>query len=230
MQVVNLTVKFKKKAILKNINLKITQPEIIGLVAPNGTGKTTLLRTIAGLIQPNEGSVSIEGTTVYEDRETYYKKMYYVESNHTLYSNLNGKDHLSYVKSVWKSSIDVEEVIRKLGISDYIHKPIKKLSLGMKQHILLAMCIVSDADVILLDEPMNGLDPTSMKVISKYIKEMKKNNKIFMISSHILSNIDTISDKVLFLKDGNIVCTIESQKDGESSENVYDKLYGTEEE
>ena len=100
----------------------------------------------------------------------------------------------------------------------------------MKQHILLAMCIVSDADVILLDEPMNGLDPTSIRIISKYIEEMKKDDKIFIISSHILSNIDTITDKVLFLKDGNIVHSIDSKKNGESSENVYNKLYGMEEE
>lgn len=230
MKVTDLTVKYKEKVILKNINLEITQSEIIGLVAPNGTGKTTLLRAISGLIQPQEGSVSIEGKTVHDDREAYYKKLYYVESNHTLYPNLNGMDHLSYVKSVWESSIDVEVVIRKLGISDYINKPIKKLSLGMKQHILLAMCIVSDADVILLDEPMNGLDPTSMRIISKYIEEMKKDDKIFIISSHILSNIDTITDKVLFLKDGNIVHSIDSKKNGESSENVYNKLYGMEEE
>ncbi|API88402.1 ABC transporter ATP-binding protein [Marinilactibacillus psychrotolerans] len=230
MKVTNLTIKYKKKVILKNINLEITQSEIIGLVAPNGTGKTTLLRAISGLIQPQEGSVSIEGKTVHDDREAYYKKLYYVESNHTLYPNLNGMDHLSYVKSVWESSIDVEVVIRKLGISDYINKPIKKLSLGMKQHILLAMCIVSDADVILLDEPMNGLDPTSIRIISKYIEEMKKDDKIFIISSHILSNIDTITDKVLFLKDGNIVHSIDSKKNGESSENVYNKLYGMEEE
>lgn len=230
MKVTNLTIKYKKKVILKNINLEITQSEIIGLVAPNGTGKTTLLRAISGLIQPQEGSVSIEGKTVHDDREAYYKKLYYVESNHTLYPNLNGMDHLSYVKSVWESSIDVEVVIRKLGISDYINKPIKKLSLGMKQHILLAMCIISDADVILLDEPMNGLDPTSIRIISKYIEEMKKDDKIFIISSHILSNIDTITDKVLFLKDGNIVHSIDSKKNGESSENVYNKLYGMEEE
>lgn len=230
MKVTNLTIKYKKKVILKNINLEITQSEIIGLVAPNGTGKTTLLRAISGLIQPQEGSVSIEGKTVHDDREAYYKKLYYVESNHTLYPNLNGMDHLSYVKSVWESSIDVEVVIRKLGISDYINKPIKKLSLGMKQHILLAMCIVSDADIILLDEPMNGLDPTSIRIISKYIEEMKKDDKIFIISSHILSNIDTITDKVLFLKDGNIVHSIDSKKNGESSENVYNKLYGMEEE
>lgn len=230
MKVTNLTIKYKKKVILKNINLEITQSEIIGLVATNGTGKTTLLRAISGLIQPQEGSVSIEGKTVHDDREAYYKKLYYVESNHTLYPNLNGMDHLSYVKSVWESSIDVEVVIRKLGISDYINKPIKKLSLGMKQHILLAMCIVSDADVILLDEPMNGLDPTSIRIISKYIEEMKKDDKIFIISSHILSNIDTITDKVLFLKDGNIVHSIDSKKNGESSENVYNKLYGMEEE
>jgi len=228
LKIKNVSVQYKEKMVLKDINEKFNKPEIIGLVAPNGTGKTTLLRTIAGLIQPKMGDISINGMTITEDREIYYKRMYFVENNTTLYPNLKGIDHISYVKSVWDSPINIKDVIQKLGISDYVNLPIKKLSLGMKQHILLAMCIVSNAEVILLDEPMNGLDPTSIKKISHYLKEMKENNKIIILSSHILSNIDIITDRVLFLKDCTIAYSLDMKNEDISSESIYDKLYGQE--
>lgn len=225
----NVHVNYGKKPILENIDLELNTPEIIGLVTPNGAGKTTLLRTIAGLIRPTAGKVLINGMAAAENREAYYKTLYFVESNQTLYPNLKGIDHLKYVKSTWNSPVNLEQVIQDLAISEYINVPIKKLSLGMKQHILMAMCIVSNADVILLDEPMNGLDPTSMKKISFQLTKMKNQHKVILFSSHILSNVDSISDKVLFLKNKKIEYLLDLKNEHLSSEDVYDKLYDQEE-
>ena len=224
----NLGVKYGQKEILNTINLEFYPSEIIGLVAPNGAGKTTLLRTIAGLIKPNSGQVSINNLIQSKDREAFYKKIYFVESNQTLYPNLSGLDHLKYVKASWDSQVEIRNVIEELEIADYINLPIKKLSLGMKQHVLIAMCIVSNAEIILLDEPMNGLDPTSIKKISSYLKKMKQDKKTILFSSHILSNIDAITDKVIFLKDKQVGYFLDKNKDELSSEDMYDQLYNRE--
>ncbi|SEL24153.1 ABC-2 type transport system ATP-binding protein [Carnobacterium iners] len=224
----NISVNYGKKIILEKLDFELNSSEIIGLVAPNGAGKTTLLRTIAGLIRPDSGEVFINGLTVVNNRQAYYKTLYFVESNHTLYSNLKGIDHLNYVKAIWHSSVSVEQVIKDLAIKEYVNRPIKKLSLGMKQQILIAMCIVSDADVILLDEPMNGLDPTNMKNISEQLIKLKNKQKLILFSSHILSNVDNISDKVLFLKNKKIDYLLDFEKESLSSEVVYDQLFGQE--
>lgn len=224
----NLSVNYGKKEILNSISLEFYPSEIIGLVAPNGAGKTTLLRTVAGLIKPKSGQVSIDNLKRSEDRKDYYKKIYFVESNQTLYPNLSGMDHLKYVKASWNSPIEIKNVITGLGIVDYVNRPIRKLSLGMKQHILMAMCIVSNANVILLDEPMNGLDPTSIKKISMYLKKMKQDKKTILFSSHILSNIDAITDKVIFLKDKQVVYSLDKNKENLSSEELYEQLYNME--
>lgn len=224
----NLNVNYGKKEILNSINLEFYPSEIIGLVAPNGAGKTTLLRTVSGLIKPKSGQISIDNLSRSEDRKAYYKKIYFVESNQTLYPNLSGTDHLKYVKASWNSPVEIESVIKELGIVDYVNRPIKKLSLGMKQHILMAMCIVSNAEVILLDEPMNGLDPTSIKKISSYLKKMKQEEKTILFSSHILSNIDAITDKIIFLKDKQVACFLDKNKESISSEDMYEQLYNME--
>ncbi|MER2175491.1 MAG: ABC transporter ATP-binding protein [Carnobacterium sp.] len=224
----NLNVNYGKKEILDSINLEFYPSEIIGLVAPNGAGKTTLLRTVSGLIKPKSGQILIDNLSRSEDRKAYYKKIYFVESNQTLYPNLSGMDHLKYVKASWDSPVEIENVIKRLGIIEYVNRPIKKLSLGMKQHILMAMCIVSNADVILLDEPMNGLDPTSIKKISSYLKKMKQDEKTILFSSHILSNIDAITDKIIFLKDKQVAYFLDKNKENLSSEDMYEQLYNME--
>ena len=221
----NIYVTYGEKIVLENIDIELNTSEIIGLVAPNGAGKTTLLRTIAGLIRPDSGEVFLNGLTAKKNREAYYKTLYFVESNQTLYSNLKGIDHLNYVKSIWNSTVNIEKVIKDLAIAEYINTPIKKLSLGMKQQILIAMCIVSDADIILLDEPMNGLDPSNMKNISYQLTKLKNQNKLILFSSHILSNVDNISDKVLFLKNKKIEYLLDFEKETISSESIYDLLF-----
>ncbi|WP_414839574.1 ABC transporter ATP-binding protein [Carnobacterium sp. TMP28] len=221
----NISVHYGKRIILEKLAIELNSSEIIGLVAPNGAGKTTLLRTIAGLIRPNSGEIAINGLSVATNRQAYYKSLYFVESNQTLYPNLKGIDHLNYVKAMWHSSVNVEEVIKDLAIKEYVNRPIKKLSLGMKQQILIAMCIVSDADIILLDEPMNGLDPTNMKNISEQLIKLKNKGKLILFSSHILSNVDKISDKVLFLKNKKIDYLLDFEKETLSSEVVYEQLF-----
>ena len=132
------------------------------------------------------------------------------------------------MKASWDSQVEIRNVIEELEIADYINFPVKKLSLGMKQHVLIAMCIVSNAEIILLDEPMNGLDPTSIKKISSYLKKMKQDKKTILFSSHILSNIDAITDKVIFLKDKQVGYFLDKNKDELSSEDMYDQLYNRE--
>lgn len=200
-EIQNLTIGYKTKTILYDVNLSIESSKILGLVAPNGTGKTTFLRSVFNLNTPIRGKIIINGTSFKNNRTKFLSNLFYIENSNFLYSNLNAINHLKYVKKSWKSSVDITKVVKQLNMENYIKKPIKKMSLGMKQHVLIAMCIVSDAEVILLDEPMNGLDPKSQKKVSGLMKTMKSNGKTIILSSHDLNNINEISDMVIFMKE-----------------------------
>lgn len=200
-EIQNLTVGYKNRTILHDISLSVGSSKVLGLVAPNGTGKTTFFRTMSNLNTPSKGEIMINGTSFKSNRAEYLSNLFYMESSNFLYSSLNAINHLQYVKRHWQSAVNITQVVKQLNMENYIKMPIKKMSLGMKQHVLIAMCIVSDAEVILLDEPMNGLDPSSQRKVSGLMKTMKDNGKTIILSSHDLHNINEISDMVIFMKD-----------------------------
>lgn len=200
----NLAVSLKNNEILTNVNLSIESSNIIGVVAPNGTGKTTFLRTIAGILPPAKGKIVLNQFDFYNNRSKYLSQLFFIESSSFLYSNISVIEHLQYVKAIWNSKFDVFQVINELNMNEYKNLPVKKLSLGMKQHVLIGMYVISDVPILLLDEPMNGLDPNSLELISDLLIKMKNRGKIVIFSSHNLSNITDICDKVMFLHNQNI--------------------------
>lgn len=219
--ITNLTLEFKNKMILHNISLSVSESNIVGLVAPNGTGKTTFLKAIAGLAS-KKGSILLNDNDI-KNRRVYFKQLFFIESTENIYSNLTVKDHLDYIKSTWKSSIDVTEVIVSLEMEAYKDKPIKKLSLGMKQHVLIGMYMVSDAPILLLDEPMNGLDPTSVDMVNQLFLILKKRGKTIIFSSHNLSNVTKLCDEILFMHDQKLISTKADRHNNVQA--LYDTFY-----
>lgn len=220
----NISVTLKNTNIIKNLSLGINSGEIVGLVAPNGYGKTTLLKSIMKLNQIESGDISIEGNS--NKNKDYHKALFFFQNADSLYPNLNALDHLNFVKNAWKSKVEVNEVITDLKMSAYKNKKIRQLSLGMKQHVLLAMAIVSDAKLILMDEPFNGLDPSSVKTVSLLIKNMQAEGTSFLFSSHILNHIDQLCSKVFFLKEKKIILISDlASNNFISTENNYNLLF-----
>ncbi|GEL14075.1 hypothetical protein FC15_GL000554 [Lapidilactobacillus concavus DSM 17758] len=132
LEVKNLSFAFKNRPILNQVNFTIENGKIIGLVAPNGTGKTTLLRLLSGLLPHGNATLTLNSYDQRKQRTKYLNQLFFVESSNHLYKDLTAKDHLLYVKSMWHSSINIQQVVDELGMASYDKMKIKNMSLGMK--------------------------------------------------------------------------------------------------
>lgn len=220
----NLDKFYKSKQVLKNINFEISTPSIMGLVGPNGAGKTTLMNCITNLINYQNGDIEILGKSN-KDAEIF-KEISFMQDNRVLYPYLTGYDHLKYICDI--QNIDYKEIkniSEKIGINSYLNMKTKEYSLGMKQHLLIAMAIINKPKLIIMDEPLNGLDPDSIIATRELIKELHNDGTTILISSHSLSELDLITSDIIFIKNGEIV--IENDYTNmDSIEDRYKKIYG----
>lgn len=204
LKVTNLTKNYGKQEVLKGVNLLLEEPGIYALIGPNGSGKTTLFNTISNLLKPTSGEIEVVGKKN-TDASIFYE-VSFLKDNRVLYEYLSGYDHLTFIQSAQKLPKErVDEVIKKMQIGHYVHKKVGDYSLGMKQSLLIAMAMLNKPKLMILDEPLNGLDPTSVIKVRYLLKELAENGTTILISSHTLSEIDLITDNIMFLKDGKIV-------------------------
>ncbi|WP_071460616.1 ABC transporter ATP-binding protein [Bacillus massilinigeriensis] len=210
------------KEILKNISFEIGKGEVIALVGPNGAGKTTLLNTLTYLSSFNKGTILFEGMDKQKSPEIIFKNVSYMQDASILYKELNGMDHLRFTAKInGKSKKDIESVIKKLDIGEYVNKSVSKYSLGMKQHLLLSLSLLTSPKLLIMDEPLNGLDPTNSVKLRNLILDLKKEGTSILLSSHILSEVDKVADRVLFMNKGEIISTTEIKKDDAPMANRY---------
>lgn len=222
----NLTKSYGKHEVLKGINLEINKPGIYALVGPNGAGKSTLFNTIANLISPTTGSIEVVGKSN-KNTDIFYECSF-LKDNRVLYEYLSGYDHLYFIQNAQKLPKErVKEVVDKLGIESYMSKRTGNYSLGMKQHLLIAMAILNKPKLMILDEPLNGLDPTAIIKVRKLFKELEEQGTTILIASHTLSEIDRLTNKIMFLKDGKIIFEDEEQQD-KTAEERYMNIFMTE--
>lgn len=194
---------FKGVEVLKGVSFSIHQPMILALVGPNGSGKSTLLNIMMNLLQPDQGTVDILGKK--PDDVTVFREVSFLKDNTVLYPYLTGLDHLLYAAKTYGLSKErIHEVTEELGITSYMTKKVGTYSLGMKQHLLLALALLNDPEVFVLDEPLTGLDPTSVIKVRKLLLDLKARGKTVLLSSHSLSEIDAVTTDILFLKDGQV--------------------------
>lgn len=199
-----LTKYYGQQCILDNLSLTIKKPKIIALIAPNGTGKTTLLNILMNLEEPDYGEISILGKS--NKDVSIFNRVTYLQDNSILYSDLTGMDHLNFIANVHKiPKKKVQEIMKKLKINNYMLKKVKHYSLGMKQQLLFAMAILPDPKIILLDEPLNGLDPSSILRVRSILKELHQNGSTVILSSHNLEEIDKLTKNIYFLNKGKLL-------------------------
>ncbi|WP_026908796.1 ATP-binding cassette domain-containing protein [Paucisalibacillus globulus] len=208
-QLNNIVVQFGEKKVLNGITKTLNPGEIIGLVAPNGTGKSTLLNVLMNYVIPNQGEVVFDNKFRYTNKknEAHIRSLISMMPDQSdLYNHLTGMDHLHIYRQMWsQTSIDPNEVIERLNISHYVKNKTYQYSLGMRQRLCLAMQIVANTPYMLMDEVMNGLDPDNVELISKLLEEKKKEGKIIIIASHLLENLEKYADKIFLLKDGDFI-------------------------
>lgn len=224
LEVVNIEKSYGKKKILHDISFSIEKGQIKALVGPNGSGKTTLMNTMTNLLKRDGGQVLVSGKEFKDEKIFNY--ITFFKDEKILDENLYGMDYLNYIKNVYKrTKDDVDRVIKEIGIESFVKSKTGSYSLGMKKKLMLAMDFLPQRDIILLDEPLSGLDPTSVIKMMALIKQKAKDGQGILISSHSLNDIDEITNNILFLKDGKILEEVlENEKFIEVISNDNEKL------
>ena len=203
----NLNKTIKNKRILKDINLNIPEGKIIGFLGPNGSGKTTTFKCILNLIQ-FEGNIKLSGIDNHNMPSEAIKKVGAIIEEPSFYGNLSGYKNMviasQYYNGVSEKRID--DLINLFEMGSYIKNKAKSYSLGMKQRLAIAMSLVHSPDIVMLDEPMNGLDPEGIYSLREILKKIcVEEHKTIIVSSHILSEMQLLCDEVIFIKNGEIV-------------------------
>lgn len=201
----NICKKFKNKVILDDVSFELCEGDIVGLIGKNGVGKTTLIKIILGL-QKSSGSVIINGYDMNKDFVHAIEKVGATIENACFYNYLTGMENLKLKSRLYNvSDVLLNDVIKLVGLSDVINERVSKYSLGMKQRLAIAYAILGKPNVLILDEPTNGLDVEGMIDLRNIVLALSNLNMAILISSHLLSEIDVMCNKICMLKDGKIV-------------------------
>ncbi|MGN7476514.1 ABC transporter ATP-binding protein [Solibacillus silvestris] len=208
-EIQNITVQFSDKKVLNDISIEFNQGELIGLVAPNGTGKSTLMNVIMNYLKPTSGKVLFNNNLSYSSKSNEVKIHQFVSmmpDQSDLYNHLSGRAHLKMFATMWKSEPKlIEETIEALNMGHYVNKKTGTYSLGMRQRLCFAMQIVANTEIMMMDEVMNGLDPNNVEIISKILMGKKAEGKMIIIASHLLDNLEKYADRIFLFSEGKLV-------------------------
>lgn len=190
-----LSFKYKNKLIFDDANLLIEDAGIYGIIAPNGRGKSTLLDLLSGLLVPQRGRITWNE-----------KRLAYAQDTNVLYENLTPLDHIKLTQSLLNTSSNIQEYyLDAFGVNDFINIKVKNLSLGMKKRLMMSLSFMQDSDVILLDEPLNGLDVESITVIRSILLSEAKKNKTIIIASHNLDELEKVTNNIILINDKKLI-------------------------
>ena len=208
-EVINLSKNYKSKKAVNNISFKINENEIIGLLGPNGCGKTTTIGMILGLLKPTNGKVLINGSNLETNKIPILKKLNFISPYIELPKKLKVKQNLIvYGKLYNVKNLDdrINYLSKKLRLENLLDKITGELSSGQKNRVSLAKALINDPSVLLLDEPTASLDPETGDFIRTFLENYKKEKKIsVLLASHNMDEVKRLCNSVLMMKDGNIV-------------------------
>ena len=208
-EVINLSKSYKSKIAVNNISFKINENEIIGLLGPNGCGKTTTIGMILGLLKPTNGKVLINGSNLETNKIPILKKLNFISPYIELPKKLKVKQNLIvYGKLYNVENLDdrIDYLSKKLRLENLLDKITGELSSGQKNRVSLAKALINDPSVLLLDEPTASLDPETGDFIRTFLENYKKEKKIsVLLASHNMDEVKRLCNSVLMMKDGNIV-------------------------
>jgi len=194
----HLTKRIGNKTILEDVSLNLNRGHIIGLVGANGAGKTSLMKVILGYSSYQEGTFRI-----IENKNKKSNVGALIE-NPGIYPFMSGYDNLKLLNET-KNTHDIDTIVSQLNMDDYIHNKAKTYSLGMKQKLGIAIAFLNQPQLIILDEPMNGLDPKAVRDVRELIVKKAKEGVTFLISSHILSELVKITNSILIINKGKLI-------------------------
>jgi len=199
----NLHKKFGKNQVLSGLDLTINEGGIFAVLGPNGSGKTTLIKSILGMVIPNKGNISVLGENI-KKHSDYRHKIDYLPQIANFPSNLKVKELIKMIKDLRKNTDEDERLIKLFKLEPFLDKKLGNLSGGTKQKVNLVLTFMFDSPLIILDEPTTGLDPISLIRLKDLIQVEKAKGKTILITSHIMSFVEEVSDEIVFLLEGKI--------------------------
>ena len=201
----NLTKKYDEQWALNKVSFSIKQGEVVGLLGPNGAGKSTLMKSITNAIIPDSGEILVNNSSVNLNPIETKSKIGFLQENNPLYMDMYVKEYLQFVMDIRGVKKErVEEVITQVGLTPEKHKKIHQLSKGYKQRVGLAQAILSKPEILILDEPTNGLDPNQIIEIRELIREIAKDTTI-ILSTHIMQEVEALCSRVILLNKGEVI-------------------------
>lgn len=210
--------------IIHHLSFEVQEGEIYGFLGPNGSGKTTTIRMMTGLISMTEGDITVCGYSIRTEREKALENIGAIVENPELYEYMTGWQNLKHFANMALTPIHKErisEMVKLVDLEHAIHKKVKTYSLGMKQRLGIAQALLHQPKILILDEPTNGLDPAGIRQIRNYLQRLAKEENIaVLVSSHLLSEIELMCDRVVIIKQGKLAQTYNLHEQAKRDETI----------
>ena len=223
----NLDKNFGKKQILSDVSFEVQEGDILGFIGPNGAGKTTTIKLVLGLQSISKGKVTINGYDIKSQFTKAIERVGAIVENPDLYMYLSGLENLKLISNLYSgiSNDRIDEVVKLVKLENRIKDKVSKYSLGMRQRLGIAQAILHSPNLLILDEPTNGLDPEGIKEMRELLVELAQKEKMaILISSHNLAELDNLCNKVCIIKNGKIIET-SNISDIKKQENTQFKIF-----
>lgn len=207
----NINKKFGDKIVLNQVNFQINRGEIVGYIGPNGAGKSTTVKIILGLLSATAGDIYLFGQRLTDKDTSYKKRIGYVPENAKMYDQLSAKEYFIFIGALYGLSEDIiiergQRLMSLLGIDEVAYNArLSTYSKGMRQKTLIVSSLLHDPDLLFWDEPLNGLDANSIQIIKEILRQLRDEGKTIIYSSHIMSTVEKLSDRILLLHEGKVV-------------------------
>lgn len=230
---------FGNRHAITNVTFSVRGGEVLGLLGPNGSGKSTLMKTIVGIIKPDTGSIQVLGTDVTSDPVAIKAIIGYVPESPRLYEFLSGVEYLDFVADIHMVAKEerqerIVEFFKALDLEGRENELIHGYSQGMKQKLAIAAALLHHPRVLILDEPLNGLDPRSARIVKDVLHKFRDNGVPTIFSTHVLEIADAICDRIIIMDSGQIIAQGTTQElktkagsAGSTLEEIFLKLTGT---
>ncbi|MFL0197428.1 ATP-binding cassette domain-containing protein [Clostridium sp. WILCCON 0269] len=233
----NVSKKFKDIKAVDKLSFRVNEGEIVGLLGENGAGKTTTLRMISTMLKPSQGTIEVNGHDVIKEPSKARREIGILFGGEVgLYDRLSARENIEYFGKLYGMPLEkigkkMDELVRNLQMEEYIDRKAGKFSRGMKQKVSIARAIIHSPRIMLFDEPSTGLDVSAARVIHEFILKCRSENKIILLSSHSMAEVEKLCDRVVIIHKGKLVeeGTVEELKrkyENNDLEEVFMKLIG----
>lgn len=223
MKIIDLHKNIGRNHIIKNLDFEIRPGEVFGFIGPNGAGKTTTIRMMVGLLSITKGDVVIQGHSIKKDYTKAISEVGAIVENPEMYPFMTGLQNLKHFArmSDGVTSERIKEVVELVGLENAIKTKVNKYSLGMRQRLGIAQALLHRPSVLILDEPTNGLDPTGIREIRRYIRRLAvEDNVSVIVSSHLLSEIELMCDRIGIIQNGELIAIKDLHEKAETNEYI----------